>query len=64
MIGSFRGGAICTAHHVHERPPRIRHPARRPSEDDAKQLWLLTAPARVVVAADDDLIVGTANWAV
>ena len=31
MIGSFRGGAICTAHHVHERPPRIRHPAREES---------------------------------
>jgi GNAT superfamily N-acetyltransferase len=31
------------------------------SEDDAKQIWLLTAPARVVVAADDDLILGTAN---
>ncbi len=31
------------------------------SEDDAKQVWLLTAPARVVVAADDHLILGTAN---
>jgi hypothetical protein len=31
------------------------------SEDDAKQPWLLTAPARVVVAADDHLILGTAN---
>ena len=31
------------------------------SEDDAKRIWLLPAPARVVVAADDDLILGTAN---
>jgi L-amino acid N-acyltransferase YncA len=31
------------------------------SEDDAKKVWLLTAPARVVVAAAGDLILGTAN---
>jgi L-amino acid N-acyltransferase YncA len=31
------------------------------SEDDAKRGWLLTAPARVVVAAGDDLVLGTAN---
>ena len=31
------------------------------SEDDAKRGWLLTAPARVVVAAGGDLILGTAN---
>jgi L-amino acid N-acyltransferase YncA len=31
------------------------------SEDDARQGWLLTAPARVVVAAGDDLVLGTAN---
>jgi L-amino acid N-acyltransferase YncA len=31
------------------------------SEDDAKQIWLLPAPARVVVAADGGLILGTAN---
>jgi GNAT superfamily N-acetyltransferase len=31
------------------------------SEDDAKRDWLLTAPARVVVAADDHLVLGTAN---
>jgi GNAT superfamily N-acetyltransferase len=31
------------------------------SEDDAKRDWLLTAPARVVVAAGEDLILGTAN---
>jgi GNAT superfamily N-acetyltransferase len=31
------------------------------SEDDAKRVWLLTAPARVVVAADGNLILGTAN---
>jgi L-amino acid N-acyltransferase YncA len=31
------------------------------SEDDAKREWLLPAPARVVVATDDDLILGTAN---
>ena len=33
------------------------------SEDDAKQIWLLTAPARVVVAADDDLILALSfHW--
>jgi L-amino acid N-acyltransferase YncA len=31
------------------------------SEDDAKRIWLLPAPARVVVAADDGLILGSAN---
>jgi L-amino acid N-acyltransferase YncA len=31
------------------------------SEDDAKGGWLLTAPARVVVAAGDNLILGTSN---
>jgi L-amino acid N-acyltransferase YncA len=31
------------------------------SEDEAKRGWLLTAPARVVVAAAGDLILGTAN---
>jgi hypothetical protein len=31
------------------------------NEDDAKRGWLLAAPARVVVAAGDDLILGTAN---
>ncbi len=31
------------------------------SEDDAKRGWLLSAPARVVVAAGDDLILGSAN---
>jgi len=31
------------------------------SEGDARRGWLLTAPARVVVAAGDDLILGTAN---
>ena len=31
------------------------------SEDDAKRGWLLTAPARVTVAADGELILGTAN---
>jgi L-amino acid N-acyltransferase YncA len=31
------------------------------TEYDAKRDWLLTAPARVVVAADDELILGTAN---
>jgi hypothetical protein len=31
------------------------------SEDDAKRGWLLPAPARVTVAADGDLILGTAN---
>jgi GNAT superfamily N-acetyltransferase len=31
------------------------------SEDDAERLWLLPAPARVVVAAGDGLILGTAN---
>jgi len=31
------------------------------SEDDAKRGWLLTAPARVIVAADANLILGTAN---
>ena len=31
------------------------------SEDEAKRDWLLTAPARVVVAADGELILGTAN---
>jgi L-amino acid N-acyltransferase YncA len=31
------------------------------NEDDAKRIWLLAAPARVVVAASDDLILGTAN---
>ena len=31
------------------------------SEDDAKRGWLLAAPARVVVAAADDLVLGTAN---
>ena len=31
------------------------------SEDEAKRGWLLTAPARVTVAADGNLILGTAN---
>jgi L-amino acid N-acyltransferase YncA len=31
------------------------------SEDEAKRGWLLAAPARVVVAADGDLILGTSN---
>jgi L-amino acid N-acyltransferase YncA len=31
------------------------------SEDEAKRSWLLTAPARVVVAVGDDLVLGTAN---
>jgi GNAT superfamily N-acetyltransferase len=31
------------------------------TEDDAKRGWLLPAPARVAVAAGDDLILGTAN---
>jgi len=31
------------------------------SENDAKRDWLLTAPARVIVAADGNLILGTAN---
>jgi L-amino acid N-acyltransferase YncA len=31
------------------------------SEGDAKRGWLLTAPARVVVASGDDLILGTSN---
>ena len=31
------------------------------SEDDAKRGWLLPAPARVVVAAGSDLVLGTAN---
>jgi len=31
------------------------------SEGDARRGWLLTAPARVVVAAGDDLILGTSN---
>jgi GNAT superfamily N-acetyltransferase len=31
------------------------------SEYDAKRGWLLTAPARVTVAAGDELILGTAN---
>lgn len=31
------------------------------SEDDARRMWLLPAPARVVVAADGDLVLGTAN---
>jgi L-amino acid N-acyltransferase YncA len=31
------------------------------SEDEAKRGWLLTAPARVTVAAAGDLILGTAN---
>ena len=31
------------------------------SEDDAKRDWLLTAPARVIVAAAGDRILGTAN---
>jgi L-amino acid N-acyltransferase YncA len=31
------------------------------SEDDAKRGWLLAAPARVVVAAAGELILGTAN---
>src|SRR5581483_8122830 len=29
MFGSFRGGGGGAAHHVHERPPGIRHRARR-----------------------------------
>ncbi|GGM86554.1 N-acetyltransferase [Lentzea pudingi] len=31
------------------------------SEQDAKRMWLLAAPARVVVAADGDRVLGTAN---
>ncbi|NJC71775.1 GNAT family N-acetyltransferase [Planosporangium thailandense] len=31
------------------------------SEHDAKRSWLLPAPARVVVAASDNLVLGTAN---
>lgn len=31
------------------------------SEDDASRMWQLAAPARVVVAADDQRVVGTAN---
>jgi L-amino acid N-acyltransferase YncA len=31
------------------------------SEHDAKGIWLLGAPARVVVAVDDDRVLGTAN---
>lgn len=31
------------------------------SEDDAKRTWLVAAPARVVVAADADRVLGTAN---
>jgi L-amino acid N-acyltransferase YncA len=31
------------------------------SEEDAKRGWLLTAPARVTVAAGEELILGTAN---
>jgi L-amino acid N-acyltransferase YncA len=31
------------------------------SEDQARRGWLLTAPARVTVAADEDLVLGTAN---
>ena len=31
------------------------------SEHDAKRMWQLPAPARVVVAADDDQVLGTAN---
>ncbi|MFI7533669.1 GNAT family N-acetyltransferase [Streptosporangium sp. NPDC049376] len=31
------------------------------SENDARKLWLLPAPARVVVAVDGDLVLGTAN---
>ncbi|ALG09756.1 GNAT family N-acetyltransferase [Kibdelosporangium phytohabitans] len=31
------------------------------SEHDAKQMWLLPAPARVVVAADGHRVAGTAN---
>ncbi len=31
------------------------------SEDDARRGWLLAAPARVVVAVVDDLVLGTAN---
>lgn len=31
------------------------------SEHEAKRIWLLPAPARVVVAADDNRVLGTAN---
>jgi L-amino acid N-acyltransferase YncA len=31
------------------------------SEGDARRGWLLTAPARVVIASGDDLILGTSN---
>src|SRR5512135_2809754 len=31
------------------------------SEDDARRGWLLAAPARVVVAAADEVVLGTAN---
>lgn len=31
------------------------------TEPDAKRMWLLAAPARVVVAADGDRVLGTAN---
>ena len=31
------------------------------SEDDARRIWQLAPPARVVVAADDHRVVGTAN---
>ncbi|MDX3658895.1 GNAT family N-acetyltransferase [Streptomyces sp. ID05-26A] len=31
------------------------------NEDEARRMWLLAAPARVVVAADGDRVLGTAN---
>ncbi|SDG26081.1 L-amino acid N-acyltransferase YncA [Lentzea fradiae] len=31
------------------------------TEDDAERMWMLPAPARVVVATRDDEVVGTAN---